>query len=309
VVDFERGHFDAMASFYRIGGGSLGGKARGLAFIASLLNQFPLERHFPGIRIAVPSSVAIATEVFDRFMEENALTDLALQSESEVEVTRAFESASFPEEIQEDLRAFLARCDFPLAVRSSSLLEDSQYQPFAGIYQTFMLPNGNPSLDVRLQELLSAVKRVYASTYSTRAKRFLEATQYRLEEEKMAVILQRVVGSRGPTTSIPLRRRGARMESPPSLSASERRSSTEAEPFDSAPGIPGTSFRGPPSRRASKVPSRSSTPSIWRAPRERSASILSRSPRRTERSPRSLPRTRGRTTPSTTEFRDRECAR
>jgi CheY-like chemotaxis protein len=196
VVDFERDHFDAMASFYRIGNGSLGGKARGLAFIASLLNQFPLERHFPGVRIEVPSSVAIATEVFDRFMEENALTDLALQSEHEAEVMRAFENASFPEEIEEDLRAFLGRCRFPLAVRSSSLLEDSQYQPFAGVYQTFMLPNGDADPDVRLRDLLHTVKRVYASTYSNRAKRFLEATQYRLEEEKMAVILQRVVGAR-----------------------------------------------------------------------------------------------------------------
>jgi CheY-like chemotaxis protein len=196
VVDFDRDLFDAKASFYRIGAGSLGGKARGLAFIASLLNQFPIDRYFPGIQIAVPSSVVIATEVFDRFLEENRLTDLALQSDNDEEVLRAFENARFPEDIRSDLAAFLAKCDFPLAVRSSSLLEDSQYQPFAGIYQTFMLSNATPTLDVRLQELLSAVKRVYASTYSTRAKRFLEATQYRLEEEKMAVILQRVVGSR-----------------------------------------------------------------------------------------------------------------
>ena len=195
VVDFDRDLFDAKASFYRIGAGSLGGKARGLAFISSLLNQFHIDRYFPGVQIAVPSSVVIATEVFDRFMEENELTDLALQSETDEEVVRAFENASIPEEIRSDLAAFLARCDFPLAVRSSSLLEDSQYQPFAGIYQTYMLPNGDPSPEVRLEELMRAVKRVYASTYSLHAKRFLEATQYRLEEEKMAVILQRVVGA------------------------------------------------------------------------------------------------------------------
>ncbi len=203
IVDFDRNLFDAKASFYRIGAGSLGGKARGLAFIESLLKQFHIDRHFPGIQIAVPSSVVIATEVFDRFMEENGLTDLALQSETDEEVERAFENARFPEEIRSDLAAFLARCDFPLAVRSSSLLEDSQYQPFAGVYETYMLPNGSPSLEVRLEELLRAVKRVYASTYSTHAKRFLEATQYRLEEEKMAVILQRVVGARRRTRFYP----------------------------------------------------------------------------------------------------------
>jgi len=203
VVDFERESFDAKASFYRIGAGSLGGKARGLAFMSSLLNQFPVDRHFPGIEIAVPRSVVIATEVFDQFMEENDLADLALQSETDEGVLRAFENASFPEEIRRDLAAFLARCDFPLAVRSSSLLEDSQYQPFAGIYQTYMLPNADPSLEVRLGDLLRAVKWVYASTYSTRAKRFLEATQYRLEEEKMAVILQRVVGARRGTRFYP----------------------------------------------------------------------------------------------------------
>jgi len=145
----------------------------------------------------------IATEVFDRFMEENELTDLALQSETDEEVVRAFENASIPEEIRSDLAAFLARCDFPLAVRSSSLLEDSQYQPFAGIYQTYMLANGDPSPEVRLEELMTAVKRVYASAYSLHAKRFLEATQYRLEEEKMAVILQRVVGARHGTRFYP----------------------------------------------------------------------------------------------------------
>jgi CheY-like chemotaxis protein len=203
IVDFDRDLFDAKAGFYRIGGGSLGGKARGLAFISSLLNQFPIDRYFPGVQIAVPSSVVIATEVFDRFLEENELTDLALQSDTDEEVVRAFEQASFPEEIRADLAAFLARCDFPLAVRSSSLLEDSQYQPFAGIYETHMLSNGEPSPEARLEELMRAVKRVYASTYSRHAKSFLEATQYRLEEEKMAVILQRVVGARHGTRFYP----------------------------------------------------------------------------------------------------------
>jgi CheY-like chemotaxis protein len=195
VVDFDRATYDASASFYRLGGGSMGGKARGLAFINSLLNQFHVDRYFPGVSIAVPSSLVIATEVFDGFMEHNELTDFALQSESDEEILERFDKATFPRALMKDLKTFLAHATFPLAVRSSSLLEDSQYQPFAGVYQTYMLPNTHPRIDVRLKQLVAAVKRVYASTYSTHAKKFLAATQYRLEEEKMAVIVQRVVGA------------------------------------------------------------------------------------------------------------------
>ncbi len=195
VVDFDRAAYDASASFYRLGGGSMGGKARGLAFINSLLNQFHVDRYFPGVSIAVPTSLVIGTEVFDGFMEHNELTDFALQSESDEEILERFDKATFPRALMKDLKTFLSHATFPLAVRSSSLLEDSQYQPFAGVYQTFMLPNTHPRIDVRLKQLVAAVKRVYASTYSTHAKKFLGATQYRLEEEKMAVIIQKVVGS------------------------------------------------------------------------------------------------------------------
>ncbi|HXV64655.1 MAG TPA: PEP/pyruvate-binding domain-containing protein [Vicinamibacteria bacterium] len=195
VVDFDRASFDATASFYRIGGGSLGGKARGLAFIAKLLNQYDIDRFFPGVNISVPTSVVLGTEVFDRFIEDNGLADFALQCDSDEDLLRRFRRTWFHRELKKDLKAFLTRHQYPLAVRSSSLLEDSQFQPFAGVYETYMLPNDHPRIDVRLEQLLYAVKRVYASTFSARAKAFFDATQYRLEEEKMAVIVQKVVGS------------------------------------------------------------------------------------------------------------------
>jgi CheY-like chemotaxis protein len=195
VVDFDRNTFDASASFYRIGGGSLGGKARGIAFVNNLLNQYHIDRDFPDVAVSVPTSVVIGTEVFDRFMEDNHLSDFAIECDDDDELEARFQAAKFPRELYKDLKVFLDRARYPLAVRSSSLLEDSQHQPFAGVYETYMLANNHRRLDERLAQLLAAVKRVYASTFFSSAKIYLEATQYRLEEEKMAVIVQRVVGS------------------------------------------------------------------------------------------------------------------
>ena len=195
VADFERSHFDASTSFSRIGGGSLGGKARGLAFINALLNEYGVDRQFPGVNIAVPHTVVIGTQVFDRFLEDNDLKDFAISCDDDEEIRREFLAAPYPEDIQKDLKSFLEVIDFPLAVRSSSLLEDSQYQPFAGIYETYMLPNKHRESETRLEQLIDAIKRVYASTFSQHAKAYLKATPYRLEEEKMAVILQKLVGS------------------------------------------------------------------------------------------------------------------
>lgn len=195
VIDFDRNTFDATASFYRIGGGSLGGKARGIAFINNLLNQYHVDRQFPGVGVCVPTTVVIGTEVFDRFMEDNHLSDFAIRCEDEDELQRRFQAAKFSRELEKDLKVFLDRARYPLAVRSSSLLEDSQNQPFAGVYETYMLANNHRQLTMRLEQLLAAVKRVYASTFSSSARIYLQTTQYRLEEEKMAVIIQRVVGS------------------------------------------------------------------------------------------------------------------
>ena len=195
VVDFDRNTFDASASFYRVGGGSLGGKARGIAFVNNLLSQFHIEREFPGVTVSVPTSMVIGTEVFDRFIEDNDLADFAIQCDRDDELDKRFQAATFTRELKKDLKVFLDRARYPLAVRSSSLLEDSQHHPFAGVYETYMLANNHRRLETRLEQLLTAVKRVYASTFSSSAKIYLESTQYRLEEEKMAVIIQRVVGS------------------------------------------------------------------------------------------------------------------
>ncbi len=196
ITDFSRESFDPKNSFARVGSGSLGGKARGLGFINMLINSYSVHDRFPGVEISVPSAVVIATDVFDRFMDENDLDGFAQSCSDDSELTRRFQEAqNFPEEIVEKLRDFLGLIRQPLAVRSSSLLEDSQYQPFAGVYETYMIPNNNPVDDVRLYELLQSIKLVYASTFSTHAKAYMKATDYRLEEEKMAVIVQRMVGS------------------------------------------------------------------------------------------------------------------
>jgi len=195
VLDFDRYTFDASARFYRLGGGSLGGKARGIAFVNNLLNQYHIDRYFPGVAINVPTTLVFGTEIFDRFIEDNALGDFAIQCDSDEKIEERFQKASFSREIEKDLRVFLDRAHYPLAVRSSSLLEDSQYHPFAGVYETYMLPNNHPNLGIRVKQLLTAVKRVYASTFTSSAKAFLDATHFRLEEEKMAVIIQRVIGS------------------------------------------------------------------------------------------------------------------
>jgi len=197
IGDFRADTFKpSESSFLRIGSGSLGGKARGLAFVRHLLRKNRMSRRFPGVRISVPPAVVLATDVFDQFVAENNLLDFALRCEDDAEIERKFLAASLSTSLTEDLKSFLAEVSHPLAVRSSSLLEDSQYQPFTGVYETFMLGNQQANADDRLAALSEAIRRVYASTFSRHAKAYVRATPYRLEEEKMAVILQRVVGTR-----------------------------------------------------------------------------------------------------------------
>ena len=197
IGDFRADTFKpSVSSFLRIGSGSLGGKARGLAFVRHLLRKSRITRRYPGVRISVPPAVVLATDVFDEFVTENNLLDLALHSEDDAEIYRKFLAAPLSAALTEDLKSFLAEVTHPLAVRSSSLLEDSQYQPFTGVYETFMLGNQQPNLEARLEALSEAIRRVYASTFSRHAKAYVRATPYRLEEEKMAVILQQVVGTR-----------------------------------------------------------------------------------------------------------------
>jgi len=196
VEDFSRERFDAGCAFARIGGGALGGKARGLAFVNALLAGANLDTEFPGVHVHVPRSVVIGTDVFDDFLDVNQLQRSALLADDDERIRQTFLAARLPENVVANLRAFLDSVRGPVAVRSSSLLENSQYHPFAGVYDTHMLPNNHPDDRVRLTQLESAVKLVFASTFFTATRRYLEATPYRIDEEKMAVILQPVVGSR-----------------------------------------------------------------------------------------------------------------
>ncbi len=196
VADFDSSHFDAEDSFSRIGGGSLGGKARGLAFVRRMLDHYWHRSGTSDIKVFVPTAVVLGTDVFDEFLDANDLREFALGTRDDQLIRERFARAEFPTAAAEGLRAFLDAIREPLAVRSSSLLEDSQYQPFTGVYETHMLANVEQDIEQRLARLLAAVKRVYASTFSSHAKAYVQVTPYRLEEEKMAVIVQRLVGAR-----------------------------------------------------------------------------------------------------------------
>src|SRR5205823_483603 len=164
--DFDRHAFDPDAGFSRIGGGSLGGKARGLGFVNYLLSEHQMRDRFGDVQIAVPPSVVIGTDVFDEFLETNDLRDFVVNVSDEQEIRRRFVASDLPEAVTRELAALLDLIRYPIAVRSSSLLEDSQYQPFAGVYETHMLSNSHPEAKVRLRQLVSAIKRVYASMFS-----------------------------------------------------------------------------------------------------------------------------------------------
>ncbi len=196
VADFDPSTYDDRGSLSRIGGGSLGGKARGLAFVRRMLDLYWKGDETPDLEVGVPAAVVLGTDVFDAFLADNGLLDFALTCEDDELLYRRFLEARFPAGPREDLRAYLELVDHPIAVRSSSLLEDSQRQPFTGVYETYMLANNEPDPAVRLARLVDAVQRVYASTFSSHAKGYLKATPYRLEEEKMAVLVQRIVGTR-----------------------------------------------------------------------------------------------------------------
>jgi len=196
VGDFEPEHFRASVGFFlRLGIGSLGGKARGLTFVRHLLHKYNVSQRFPGVRVAVPNTLVLATDLFEQFLAGNNLESFAIHCTDDRELLDRFLAAALPQALRASLAAFLREIRVPLAVRSSSLLEDSQYQPFTGVYDTFMLANREAELDTRLNELDQAIKRVYASTFAQRAKAYIRATPFRLEEEKMAVIIQELVGA------------------------------------------------------------------------------------------------------------------
>jgi CheY-like chemotaxis protein len=197
VVDFETGDFDSDTEFFKIGKGSLGGKARGLAFVSNLLQRLPeIHKKFEGINLLIPQTLVITTDGFDAFVEENNLKGLAKSDAPDEEIAEAFRKASFPKWIADILKAYLDKIHYPLAIRSSSLLEDAQFRAYAGLYRTFMLPNDHPGLEKRLEQLINAIKLVYASTYFQGPKAFSQRIGHRTEEEKMAVIIQQLVGER-----------------------------------------------------------------------------------------------------------------
>lgn len=196
VSPFREDLFDGEEGLVQIGGGSLGGKGRGLAFASRLLDEVRLSDRFPGVRVTVPSAVVLGTGVFDEFLDSNDLRSFAIQSEDEGETLGRILAAPLPAHVVAALERVLTVVTTPIAVRSSSLLEDSPQQALAGIYGTWILPNNDPDAGERLAQLVDAVKRVYATTFGRAARAFLAATSYRLEEESMAVIIQRVVGAR-----------------------------------------------------------------------------------------------------------------
>lgn len=194
VSDFSRDRFDLQSDFVRIGSGSIGGKGRGLAFINALLNKYRLKDSFDGVQITVPFSAVIGTSVFDEFLDMNNLRHFALEDQPDNEIVARFKAAKLPTGIMSDLRALLEVVDFPIAVRSSSMLEDSHVQPFAGVYDTHMLANNHSYLKARVRQLTTAIKLIYASTYFTNTRVFHELSGNRLEDEKMAIIIQQAVG-------------------------------------------------------------------------------------------------------------------
>lgn len=197
VVQFDADEFDPETEFLKIGSGSLGGKARGLVFASTLLRHHPeLHDSFGGVEISLPQTLVISTEGFDAFVRENDLKWVAKADLPDEEVIELFQDATFPGWIDEELRAFLKEINHPLAVRSSALFEDAQFMAYAGLYHTCMISNDDAELEVRLNQLISAVKLVYASTYFQGPKSFARRVGHRTEEEKMAVIIQEVSGRR-----------------------------------------------------------------------------------------------------------------
>ena len=193
VAVFNRDRFDTYSHFARIGDGSLGGKGRGLAFLDNIIKRHAEFHQFPNAKVSIPKTVVLCTDLFDQFMENNHLWEVALSDAPDDEILDAFLNAELPATLIDDFNTMIEATQKPLAVRSSSLLEDSHYQPFAGIYSTYMIPYSD-NREKMLADLSEAVKGVYASVYYRDSKAYMTATQNVIDQEKMAVIIQEVVG-------------------------------------------------------------------------------------------------------------------
>jgi CheY-like chemotaxis protein len=193
VAVFEKDRFDKYSNFARIGDGSLGGKGRGLAFIGHIVKTHVELNSHENFPVITPKTVVLCTDIFDEFMEANRLYEIALSNRSDEDVLKHFLAAKLPKRLVSDFLVFFDAISTPIAIRSSSMLEDSQYQPFAGIYSTYMIPYVSDKYEmVRL--LSNAVKAVYASVFYKDSKAYMTATQNLIDQEKMAIVLQEVVG-------------------------------------------------------------------------------------------------------------------
>ena len=202
VAVFQRHRFDRYSHFARIGEGSLGGKGRGLAFIDNMVKRYPQFEEFDNATVSIPKTVVLCTDIFDEFMDSNDLYKIALSDADDDVILKTFLNARLPERLMEDFMAFFEVVRSPIAIRSSSLLEDSHYQPFAGIYSTYMIPYLDDKQEM-LRMLGDAIKGVYASVYYKDSKAYMQATSNVIDQEKMAVILQEVVGTQWGTRFYP----------------------------------------------------------------------------------------------------------
>ncbi|MDX2443791.1 MAG: PEP/pyruvate-binding domain-containing protein [Bacteroidales bacterium] len=195
-VPFDPSFLNSEYQISYIGTGSFGGKARGLANINSILEENFNPEEFPGFRVNIPKMLVIRTDIFDAFMKQNNLNKIAYSGSSDERIALAFQKSDLPFEILGDLRNFISKIQTPLAIRSSSMLEDAIYEPFAGVYGTKMTPNNQLDTDSRFRKLVEGIKYVYASTFFKASKDYIDATKHENESEKMAVIIQEVVGKR-----------------------------------------------------------------------------------------------------------------
>jgi hypothetical protein len=196
VVEFNENDLPNPSTVVTLSSGAIGGKGRGLVFINKLVYGFGIEERFPNINIATPSTFIIGTDTYDEFIENNNLHDAIFDSDiGYSELKKKFINGVFPDALYEKLEKLIVICNKPLAVRSSGLFEDSLMQPFAGIFETYIIPNNHPDRRVRLQQLLDAIKLVYASVFSPMARDYIGAIDYKVEEEKMAVVIQEVIGN------------------------------------------------------------------------------------------------------------------
>ena len=202
VAEYLRGRFDRFSHFARIGEGSLGGKGRGIAFVDHILKKHAVFESIPDVEVRIPKTLVLCTDIFDRFMEDNNLYPVALSDAPDETILQAFLASHLPEELLVDIETFCEVVTGPVAVRSSSLLEDSHYQPYAGVYATYMIPDRD-DCQAMARHIADAIKGVYASVYYSGSKAYMSATSNVIDQEKMAIILQEVVGDKHGTRFYP----------------------------------------------------------------------------------------------------------